>query len=133
MVKDTTRVAGVEAYATMSAEIPNYYVVRRASEEDAIRALRALDAFVRTPGGRVRLEDPDRVVVWRDGATLYVSPSAFSLAGYLEPDPNLPRSPELCGPEMTPSRIYPGPAMTASGTIPASELPSSSVLMLGKP
>ena len=63
----------------------------------------------------------------------YVSPSAFSLAGYLDSDPNLPRSPELCGPEMTPSRIYPGPAMTASGTIPASELPSSSVLMLGKP
>jgi len=57
----------------MSREIPNYYVVRRASEEDAIRALRALDAFVRTPGGRVRLEDPDRVVVWRDGANLYVS------------------------------------------------------------
>ena len=125
--------AGVEAYSTMSAEIPNYYVVRRASEEDATRALRALDAFVRTPGGRVRLEDPDRVVVWCDSATLYVSPSAFSLAGYLDPDPNLPRSPELYGPEMTPSRIYPGPAMTASGTIPASELPSSSVLMLGKP
>jgi len=117
----------------MSAEIPNYYVVRRESEEDAIRAIRALDAFVRTPGGRVRLQDPDRVVVWRDGATLYVSPSAFSLAGYLESDPNLPRSPELCGPEMTPSRTHPGPAMTVSGTIPASELPSSSVLMLGKP
>lgn len=124
---------GGEAHATMSAEIPNYYVVRRASEEDAIRALRALDAFVGTPGGRVRLQDPDRVVVWRDGATLYVSPSAFSLAGYLDPVPNLPRSTELCGPEMTPSRIYPGPAMTASGTIPASELPSSSVLMLGRP
>ena len=71
--------AGVEAYSTMSAEIPNYYVVRRASEDDAIRALRALDAFVGTPGGRVRLQDPDRVVVWRDGANLYVSPGAFSL------------------------------------------------------
>jgi len=81
----------------MSREIPNYYVVRRASEEDAIR------------------------------------PGAFSLAGYLEPDPDLPRSPELCGPEMTPSRIYPGPAMTAPLTIPAPELPSTSVLMLGKP
>ena len=46
-----------------------------------------------------------RVARWR---TLYVSPSAFSLAGYLDSDPNLPRSPELCGPEMTPSRIYPG-------------------------
>ena len=112
-------------------EIPFYYLVRRASEEDAIRALRALDAFVRTPGGRVRLDDPDRVVVWRDSADLYVSPGAFSLAGYLEPDPDLPRPPELCGPEITPSRVYPGPAMIASGTIPASELPSSSVLMLG--
>ena len=117
----------------MSRAIPNYYVVRRASEEDAIRALRALDAFVRTPGGRVRLEDPDRVVVWRDGANLYVSPGEFSLAGYLEPDPDLTRSPELCGPEMTPSRTYPGPAMTAPLTIPATELPSTSVLMLGKP
>jgi len=117
----------------MNAEISYYYVVRRTSKEDAIRALRALDAFVRTPGGRVRLDDPDRVVVWRDGATLYVSPGAFSLAGYLEPDPDLPRSPILCGPEITPSRIYPGPAMTASGTIPATELPSASALMLGKP
>lgn len=117
----------------MNAEIPFYYVVPRASEEDAIRALRALDAFVRTPGGRVRLEDPDRVVVWRDGAHLYVSPGAFSLAGYLDPDPDAPRAPELCGPEITPSRVYPGPAMIASGTIPATELPASSVLMLGMP
>lgn len=44
-MKDTTRVAGGEAHATMSAEIPNYYVVRQASEEDAIRSLRALDAL----------------------------------------------------------------------------------------
>ena len=117
----------------MNAEIPYYYVVREASEEDAARALRSLDAFVRTPSGRVRLEDPDRVVVWRDGAHLYVSPGAFSLVGYLEPDPDLPRSPELAGPEITPSRAYPGPAMTASGTIPSTELPASSVLMLGTP
>jgi hypothetical protein len=54
-------------------------------------------------------------------------------AGYLDSDPNLPRSPELRGPEMTPSRIDPGQAMTASATIPANELPSSSVLMRGKP
>ena len=117
----------------MDAEIPHYYVVSRASEEDAIRALRALDAFVRTPGGRVRLDDPDRVVVWRDGATLYVSPGAFSLAGYIEPDPDVPRSAELLGPEMTTPRSYPGPAMTASGTISATELPPTSVLMLGTP
>ena len=49
------------------------------------------------------------------------------------PDPNLPRSPELCGPEMTPSRKYPGPAMIASRTIPTAELPTSCVLVLGKP
>lgn len=117
----------------MNAEIPHYYVVRRASEEDAMRALRALDAFVRTPGGRVRLDDPDRVVVWRDGATLYVSPGALSLAGYLDPDPDAPRAAELCGPEMTPSRRNAAPVMAASGTIPTAELPSSSALMLGKP
>jgi hypothetical protein len=117
----------------MNAKIPFYYVVPRASDEDAIRALRALEAFVRTPGGRVRLDDPDRVVVWRDGAHLYVSPGAFSLAGYLDPDPDAPRAAELCGPEITPSRVYPGPAMIASGTIPATELPASSVLMLGIP
>lgn len=117
----------------MSAEVPYYYVVRRASEEDAIRALRALDAFVRTPGGRVRLEGADRVVVWRNGGDLYVSPGAFSLAGYLEPDPDLPRSPMLAGPEITPSRKYSGPAMAASGTIRAADLPPSSVLVLGAP
>jgi hypothetical protein len=117
----------------MNAEIPFYYVVKRNSERDAIRALRALDAFVRTPGGRVRLDDPDRVVVWRDGAVLFMSPGAFSLARYLEPDPNLPRLPDLCGPAITPYRVYPGPAMTESGTIRATELPASSVLMLGTP
>ena len=92
----------------MSAEIPLYYVVKRDSEQDAVRALSALDAFVRTPGGRVRLDDPDRVVVWRDGALLYVSPGAFSLAGYLEPDPYLPRPPDLCGPAITPYRVIQG-------------------------
>jgi len=117
----------------VNTDIPFYYVIPRANDEDAIRALRALDAFVRTPGGRVRLDDPDRVVVWRDGASLYVSPGAFSLAGYLDPDPDAPRAPELCGPEITPSRVYPGPAMIASGTIRAAELPASSVLMLGTP
>jgi hypothetical protein len=75
----------------------------------------------------------ERLALFIDGANLYVSPGAFSLAGYLEPDPDLPRSPELCGPEITPSRVYPGPAMTESGTIPAAELPSTSVLMIGKP
>jgi hypothetical protein len=118
---------------TRFSEIPFYYVVTRDSEQDAVRALRALDAFVRTPGGRVRLDDPDRVVVWRDGAVLYVSPGALSLAGYLDPDPDAPRAPELCGPEITPSRKYAGPAMIASGTIPATDLPASSVLMLGTP
>jgi hypothetical protein len=88
----------------MNAEIPYYYVVRGGSEQDATRALRVLDAFVRTPGGRVRLEDPDRVVVWRNGADLYVSPGAFSLASYLESEPDLPRSADLAGPEITPSR-----------------------------
>ena len=116
-----------------NTEIDYYYVVEHASVQDSVNALRALDAFVRTPGGRVRLEGPDRVVVWRDGATLYVSPGALSLAGYLEPDPTVPRSPELCGPEMTPSRMYRGPAMTASRTIRAADLPSSRVLMLGTP
>lgn len=117
----------------MNAEIPYYYVVRRASEEDAIRALRALDAFVGTPGGRARLEGPDRVVVWRNGSDLYVSPGAFSLAGYLEPDPDLPRSPLLAGPEITPSRKYSGPAMVASGTIRAAQLPPSRMLVIGSP
>ena len=114
-------------------KVSRYYVVHRANEADALHSLRALDAFVRTPGGRVRLDDPDRVVVWRDGAVLYVSPGALSLAGYLDPDPDAPRAPELCGPEITPSRKYAGPAMIASGTIPATDLPASSVLMLGTP
>jgi hypothetical protein len=117
----------------MSAEIPFYYVVKRESDEDAVRALRALNAFVRTPGGRVRLEGPDRIVVWRDGAVLYVSPGAFSLAGYLEPDPDEPRPSYLCGPAITPYRVYPGPPMVASGTIGSKELPSTVVLMLGAP
>ncbi len=114
------------------SEILLYYVVRRDNEHDAVRALRALDAFVRTPGGRVRLDGPDRVVVWRDGALLYLSPGALSLAGYLAPDPDVP-GPELCGPEITPSRKYPGPAMIASRTILTAELPASCVLMLGMP
>lgn len=117
----------------MQIDIDTYYVVRRASEEDAIGALRALAAFLRTPGGRVRLAGADRVVVWRDGATLYVSPGALSLAGYLEPDPTVPRPPFLAGPEMTPSRVYAGPAMVPSAAIPAAELPASRVLMLGTP
>lgn len=117
----------------MDTEIPYYYVIRRVSEADAIGALRALDAFVRTPGGRVRLEGSDRVVVWRAGADFYLSPGAFSLAGYLEPDPDAPRPAELAVPEITPSRRYPGPAMVASGTVSTTELPSSSVLMIGTP
>lgn len=117
----------------MSSEIPYYHVVRRPSEHDATDALRALSAFVRTPGGRVRLDDPDRVVVWRDGADLYVSPGAYSLAGYLDPEPDRPRAPELLGPEITPSRVYPGPAMIATGTISPAAIPSSSVLVLGRP
>jgi hypothetical protein len=116
----------------MNAEIPFYYVVRRDNEHDALRALRALDAFVRTPGGRVRLDGPDRVVVWRDGGLLYISPGALSLAGYLDPDPDVRRS-ELSGPEITPSRKYSGPVMVAWRTIPAAELPAARVLMLGKP
>lgn len=115
------------------SDLSYYYVVRCASEEDALRALRALQAFVRTPGGRVRLDGPDRVVVWRSGSDLYVSPGGFSLAGYLEPDPDAPRSPMLAGPEITPSRKYPAPAMVASGTIRAADLPSSSVLVIGSP
>jgi len=114
-------------------KVPYYYVVRRASEADAVDSLRALDAFVRTPGGRVRLSGPDRVVAWRDGADLYLSPGALSLAGYLEPDPDLPRSPELAGPEITPSRKYSGPALVASGAVTAEAVPRSSVLMLGQP
>lgn len=114
----------------MSAEIPLYYVVKRDSEQDAVRALRALDAFVRTPGGRVRLDDPDRVVVWRDGALLYVSPGAFSLAGYLEPDRTCHARQIVRASDHALSRD-PGPAMTASGTISATDLPASSVLMLG--
>ena len=117
----------------MNTEIPFYYVVHRENEHDAIRALRALDAFVRTPGGRVRLDGPDRVVVWRDGDVLYLSPGAFSLAGYLDPDPEAPRRPELCGPEITPSRRYPGPALIPSRTMAAAELPASCVLMIGVP
>ena len=117
----------------MNAGIAFYYLVRRESEDDALRAIRALDVFVHTPGGRVRLDGPDRVVVWRDGALLYVSPGAFSLAGYLDPDPDAPRSPFLCGPEITPSRTYPGPAMIAESTILTADLPASRVLMLGRP
>jgi hypothetical protein len=116
----------------MNPEIPFYYVVQRDNEHDAVRAIRALDAFVRTPGGRVRLDGPDRVVVWRDGGLLYLSPGALSLAGYLDPDPETARS-DLAGPEITPSRKYPGPAMVAVRTMPARELPSSSVLMIGAP
>ncbi len=109
----------------------DYYVVRRTSAQDAIHALRALDAFVRSPTGRVRLDGPDRVVVWRDDATLYLSPGALSLAGYLEPDPSVPRSPDLLGPEMTPSRTYAAPALSPSGRIAATDLPPSCVLMIG--
>jgi hypothetical protein len=116
----------------MNNDVDYYYVVRRASGQDAIHALRALDAFVRSPAGHVRLYGPDRVVVWRDDADLYLSPGALSLAGYLEPDPDLPRSAYLLGPEMTPSRTYPGPAMTPSGRIAATDLPSSCVLVLGE-
>jgi len=61
-----------------------------------------------------------------------MSPGALSLAGYLDPDPGVPRA-ELCGPEITPSRTYSGAAMIASGTIPAAELPDSCVLLLGTP
>jgi hypothetical protein len=116
----------------VKAQIPFYYVVRRDDEHDAVRAVRALDAFVRTPGGRVRLDGPDRVVVWRDGGLLYMSPGALSLAGYLDPNPEGP-GPGLCGPEITPSRKYSGPAMIASRTIPAADLPVSCVLLLGRP
>jgi hypothetical protein len=116
----------------MNAEIPFFYVVRRDNEHDAVRALRALDAFDRTPGGRIRLDGPDRVVVWRDGGLLYMSPGALSLAGYLDPDPQMSR-PELSGPEITPSRRYSGPALIAESTIPAAELPRACELMLGSP
>lgn len=122
----------MDSLANLNAEILFYFVVRRDNEHDAVRALRALDAFVRTPGGRVRFDGPDRVVVWRDGGRLFMSPGALSLAGYLDPDPDGPRS-ELCGPEITPSRTYSGPALIAESTIPAAELPLSCVLMLGRP
>ena len=105
--------------------------------------LREIDAAVREKGAWIlaRLaEQRERAahaaasrVVWRDGANLYLSPGALSLAGYVEPDPDLPRSPDLYGPEMNPSRKYPGPGMTPSGRIAATELPSSSVLMLWSP
>jgi hypothetical protein len=70
--------------------------------------------------------------VWRDGGLLFMSPGALSLAGYLDPDPDV-RHPELCGPEITPSRRYSGPAMSVSRTIPTAELPGSCVLVLGTP
>lgn len=114
-------------------KIPFYYVVTCASEADAIHSLRSLNAFVRTPGGHVRLTGPDRVVVWRNGADLYLSPGALSLAGYLEPDPELPRNPDLAGPEITPSRKYPNPPLVASRRVSVEELPPTSVLMLGEP
>jgi hypothetical protein len=69
--------------------------------------------------------------VWRDGGVLYVSPGALSLAGYLDPDPDVRRS-ELSGPEITPSRKY-SPAMIAWRTIRTAELPASCVLVLGTP
>ena len=118
----------------MTDSIDFYYVVRRASEEDAIRALRALTAFVRTPAGRVRLHGHDRVVVWRDGSDVYLSPGALSLAGYIEPDPDLPRPAYLAGPEMTPSRTYhEHAALVSSEQVSPSRLPSSCVLVLGTP
>lgn len=113
--------------------VSEYYRVRRENERDALHALRALQAFVGTPGGRVRLEGPDRVVVWRDGADLYLSPGALSLAGYLEPDPSLARPSYLCGPEMTPSRAYPGPAFVPAGRTAGTDLPPSCVLVIGRP
>lgn len=117
----------------MIETIHAYDVVRGASERDALAIVRALDAFLRTPGGRVRLHGPDRVVVWRDGARLYLSPGASSLAGYLDPNPARPASTDLLGPEMTPSRASVRPAATRSGRIAAAELPASCVLVLGDP
>lgn len=115
----------------MDDAVETYYLVRYESRKDAGGAVRALEAFVRSPAGRVRLEGGDRVVVWQHEADLYVSPGALSLAGYLEPDPATPRPPALCGPEMTPSRRYAGPAMTASGRVAATALPAGRVLLLG--
>jgi hypothetical protein len=106
-----------------------------ATENEATRALRSLTAFVGRPLGNGRLAGVDRVVVWRDGTVLYLSPGALSLIGYLEPDPEvMARAPaELLGPMMTPIRAYPGPAVVASQKIAAADLPASCQLMLGDP
>src|SRR5262245_39179894 len=103
-----------------------YYVVRRETEREASESLRGLEAFLRTPGGSVRLDGPDRVVVWRDGATLYLSPGAMSLAGYLDPAPDSgPRNPVLLGPDMSPPRF--GAPLVPSAQTSARDLPSSAI------
>src|SRR5215510_12694605 len=102
-----------------------YYVVQRATERDASDSLRGLEAFLRTPGGSVRLDGPDRVVVWRAGAILYLSPGAMSLAGYLDPAPAGARNPVLLGPDMSPPRF--GAPLIPSGQISARNLPSSAI------
>jgi len=117
---------------TADDRIHEYFLVRGNSEHDATHSIRALDHFVRTPGGSVRLEGTDRVVVWRNGPDLYLSPGALSLAGYLDPDPAQPKPADWCGPDMTPSRAYDGPAFVTAGRIAASDLPPSCVLIIGR-
>jgi hypothetical protein len=114
--------------------IDEFYVVPYATESEATHALRALRAFVSSPSGRVRLDGPDRVVVWRVDGTLYLSPGALSLVGYIEPDPEVSAAAPawLAGPIMTPERSYPGPAMTPSAKIASSDLSEERVLMLGR-
>ena len=107
-----------------------YYVVRLQDERLVQEALRPLQAFLATPGGRVRLEGSDRVIVWQDGRDLYVSPGAVSLASYLSFGPAPPAG--LYGPEITPSRNYGQTPLIPDGRIAASELPPSSVLVLGR-
>ena len=102
-------------------------------EEDAIRALRALDAFVSHAGWSCSPGRPRTVSSCGAMApTLYVSPGALRLAGYLKPNADLPALARIVWTRgVTPSVLPAGPAVTAPLTIPAAELPSTSVLMLG--
>jgi hypothetical protein len=117
-----------------AVSIDHFYVVQYANAAEATRALRALRAFIDSPADCVRLDGPDRVIVWQAAGTLYLSPGALSLVGYLEPDPAVSAAAPswVAGPIMTPGRTYPGPAMTASAKIHSTELPERRMLVLGR-
>lgn len=112
--------------------ITAFYVIRFESDGDAARAVRPLTVFVASEGGSVRLHGPDRVIVFRRGTTLYLSPGAISLAGYLRTDASGPVLSYLHGPEITPTPGYVPTRLVSSESIDAARLPTDAVLMLGR-